>query len=164
MENRINILKGIPPGRIIERDLAKKNISQRALALSVNEHYQTINAIISGRRKLTTELALKIETEMGYPEGFLLVMQAYYDVSVHKTKERKRTDIPNIRRILFWDTNFDAIDWNKHKRAVINRILERGNQMEIDEIARYYSLKTEDLEKYKYNNTYRIHSQTKNKI
>ncbi|MFA7449153.1 MAG: helix-turn-helix domain-containing protein [Weeksellaceae bacterium] len=165
MNNKINILKGIPSGKIIERDLLKRNISQRTLASAVHEHYQTINAIISGRRRLTTELALKIEKELDYPEGFLLIIQAYNDIAIYKQSEsRETTEIPNIRRNLFWDTNFDTIDWNKHKRAIIDRILERGNQKEIEEIARFYNLKTEELRKYKYNNTYRIHSLSKNKI
>jgi plasmid maintenance system antidote protein VapI len=48
MINRIEILKGIHPGKIIERDLEKKHMTQRALAQMVGVPCQTINAIISG--------------------------------------------------------------------------------------------------------------------
>lgn len=29
---------------------------------------------------------------------------------------------------LFWDTDFDKLDWNTNKRYIINRIFERGNE------------------------------------
>jgi len=43
--------------------------------------------------------------------------------------------------LIFWDTNFNKIDWNKNKKAVIKRILERGNETEINEIIRFYGKK-----------------------
>ena len=49
MYNRINILKGINPGKVIERELKKRNITQRQLAEETDIPYQTINAIIGGR-------------------------------------------------------------------------------------------------------------------
>ena len=64
MDNRINILKGIHPGKLIERDLKKQDSTQRSLAEETGIPYQTINAIITGKRNLTTEQALKIQTEM----------------------------------------------------------------------------------------------------
>jgi len=30
-------------------------------------------------------------------------------------------------RPLFWDVAFDSIDWQKHARFVINRVVTRGN-------------------------------------
>ncbi|MBW8200280.1 hypothetical protein [Flagellimonas abyssi] len=42
--------KGIHQGLILERELKKKSLKQRPFALSINEHPQTINAIVKGRR------------------------------------------------------------------------------------------------------------------
>ena len=70
MKSRIDILKGIHPGKIIGRDLKKRNLSQRSFAASIREHSQTLNAVITGRRNLTVEMALKIEQAFGYEEGF----------------------------------------------------------------------------------------------
>jgi antitoxin HigA-1 len=162
LKSKIDLLRGIPPGKIIERDLLKKNISQRSLAAAIHEHFQTLNAVISGRRKLTTSLALKIESELGYPEGFLLTLQAYYDIAVYKqTPKELNNDIPAIRPILFWDTKFDTIDWHKHKKAVIGRVLERGSRQEMEEIAHFYALSIDELQQFRYRNTYRIRSATK---
>ena len=158
MVHKIDILKGIHPGKIISRDLKKKNLSQRSFAASIGVHSQTLNAIINGRRQLTIELSLKIEQALGYEDGFLYALQAYYLVIEFKNKELSRSvsGIPNIRKSLFWDVDFDSIDWGKYKKAVIQRVLERGNKAEKKEIARFYNIEVTELEGYKSNNDYRI--------
>ena len=85
MRSRIDILKGIHPGKIIGRDLQKRNLSQRAFAASIGEHSQTLNAVITGRRNLTTEMSLKIEQAFGYEEVFVLTLQAFYEIAAYKT-------------------------------------------------------------------------------
>ena len=45
-----------------------------------------------------------------------------------------------VRIALFWDTDIDEIDWEKHKRYVIKRVLERGTQSEIKALIEFYSL------------------------
>lgn len=89
MTHLIEILKGINLGKIIERDLKKRHMTQRALATAAGVHYQTINAIISGTGNITLEVSLNIEKEMGYEEGFLLVLQDYYHIAVFKKKQAK---------------------------------------------------------------------------
>ncbi len=42
MKQKIEILKGIHPGKIIARELQKRGISQRAFAASIGEHSQTL--------------------------------------------------------------------------------------------------------------------------
>jgi hypothetical protein len=43
-----------------------------------------------------------------------------------------RPDLSKFRKVLFWDTSIEKIDWEKQKRAVIERVFERGNQWEKD--------------------------------
>ena len=40
--------------------------------------------------------------------------------------------------MLFWDTDITKIDWQKQSAAVILRIFERGNDIEKEEIKRFY--------------------------
>ncbi|MGV8092606.1 MAG: HigA family addiction module antitoxin [Mangrovibacterium sp.] len=150
MNSRIDIIKGIHPGKFIERELKKKNLTQRALAEETGIPYQTINSIIAGRRNLTIEQALKIDHALGYEEGFFAILQTYYDIKQYKEKELANLYVgsPHIRRILFWDTDFDKINWGKYKEAVIRRVLERGNKEEINEIKRFYNLSTSQLKQY----------------
>ena len=144
MNNIIEIIKGVHPGKFIERVLNKKNLTQRALAETTGIPYQTINAIIAGRRNLTTEQALKIEKALGYEEGLFAILQTHYDIEQYKDKELARTnsEAPRIRKSLFWDVDFNKINWAKYKKAVIKRVFERGSKDEIEEITRYYNLST----------------------
>ena len=47
-------------------------------------------------------------------------------------------DLTKFRKTLFWDTTFDRIDFTAHSRYVINRVFERGNEEEIQEVIRFY--------------------------
>lgn len=155
MDRRIDIIKGIHPGKFIERDLKNKEITQRYLAEETHIPYQTINAIIAGRRNLTTGQALALESLLGYEEGFLSILQSFYDIKQYKDK--KLADLypgsPRIRKILFWDTDFDKINWGKSKKAVIQRVLERGSEEEIGEIKRFYGISPTELEQYEPRNS-----------
>ena len=143
--------KGIRPGKIIEWNLKKNHISQRELAERIGEHYQTLNAVIKGRRSLTVETSLKLDSFLGFDEGFLYMLQGYYEVEQCKKNRLSSliTGIPNIRRILFWDTDFDKIDWGKNRNFVIARVIERGNREEQEEIARFYGIRLSDFKKFK---------------
>ncbi len=50
------------------------------------------------------------------------------------------TSKPDLRQPLFWDVDYDNIQWNKNYRFVIERVLERGTFDEWKEIKRYYGL------------------------
>ena len=160
MKCNLDTYKGISPGKIIDRELKSLNLSQREFARNIGEHSQSINAVITGRRSLTTELAIKIEQAFGYDEGFLLALQAYYHVADYKRKKAKAsiTGKPNIRRVLFWDTDFDKIDWGCYQNFVIQRVLEKGNKDEKEEIARFYGIERSKIDNYKPVSFYRIKS------
>ncbi len=59
-------------------------------------------------------------------------------------QKASRPDLSKLRKVLFWDTNIEKIDWDKYKRAVINRVFERGNESEKNEIIRFYGKETVD--------------------
>lgn len=131
--------KGIHPGIILGRELEKRSIKQRPFALSINEHPQTLNTIIKGKRNLNTSLALKIEDKLNLKEGTLAILQTYYDIVREKEKLNLKTPkLSLLRKSLFWDTDFNRIDWIKQYKAVIKRIFERGNLTEKKEILRFY--------------------------
>jgi hypothetical protein len=46
---------------------------------------------------------------------------------------------PNFKRRLFWEYNYDTIDWLAGYEIVIQRILERGTMEEWKELVRFYS-------------------------
>ncbi|MFD2828618.1 DUF6922 domain-containing protein [Leeuwenhoekiella polynyae] len=83
------------------------------------------------RKKFTSKFKTKV------------VLQSSYDVQ--QALELKPMQTPNLkhfRKVLFWDTKLDKIDWYRNKRAVIKRVLERGNQLEIEELIKFYGKQT----------------------
>lgn len=48
------------------------------------------------------------------------------------------TDLSKLRPGLFWDPDINTIDWQGQKRAVIERMIERGSEEEKAEIRRIY--------------------------
>ena len=158
MRYSIENVKGMHPGALIKHELNRKKISQRKFAASIDEHWQILNAVINEKRGISLGTALKVEEELGYDEGFLMILQVYYDIEKRKQKQIRSTlkGVPAIRRIIFWDTDFDSIDWAASKESVISRVLERGTEEEIAEIARYYGMNIESLGKYSPKSTYKV--------
>jgi len=137
---QFNMLKGIHPGFVVERELRKRRLGKVRFAKSVDEHPQTLVAIMKGRRRMNVPLALKIEKLFGWDEGSLMMLQVYFDIGKQKKNQlvRRSPDISKFRKVLFWDTDISRIDWQANKDAVIKRVLEMGNQQERDEITRFY--------------------------
>ncbi|MBJ2194216.1 MAG: helix-turn-helix domain-containing protein [Muribaculaceae bacterium] len=140
MKAGINAYKGISPAMFLSRELKRRGITQRSLAQQAGEHYQSVNAVVKGRRKLTIGQAIGIERVLGLDEGFLMMLHTMHEIELFKNNMRKSSGLPpNIRRILFWDLDFDTLDWLRYRTFVIKRVEERGSDAEIAEIHRYYS-------------------------
>lgn len=137
-----SILKGINPVRIIIRDLRKLGISQADFCCALGEDFFLFENLLSGEKKFTDSLSLKIEKLIGYEKYSLLRLKKHYYNNESKLRAEAKTikGAPKIRKILFWDTDFDSMDWIKYKKSVIERVNERGNKEEKLEIARFYSL------------------------
>lgn len=68
-----------------------------------------------------------------------MILQAYYDIKKIKEKEIKSTpDLNVLSKALFWHNNIQHIDRERQYRAVIQRVFERGNENDKNEITRFY--------------------------
>lgn len=130
--------KGIHPGIVLERELEKRSLKKRPFALSIGEYPQTINDITKGKRNIPVGLALKIERKLQLEEGSIVLLQSYYDIKREKDKMKETPMLSALRKSLFWDTDINNIDWNRQHKAVINRVFERGNEVERNETIRFY--------------------------
>jgi hypothetical protein len=45
---------------------------------------------------------------------------------------------PDIPRRLFWEFRYESIDWQKHSRMVIERVLNWGMDTEVEALIRFY--------------------------
>ena len=139
MNTELSIIKGIHPGLILERELKKRHLHKGPFAISINEYPQTLGSITKGKRKMNTDLALKIENALGINEGFFMTLQVFYEIKeIKKRQSKSNPDLTKLRRVLFWDTRMENIDWDEQKISVIKRVFERGNDIEKNEITRFY--------------------------
>ena len=138
MKTKLDILKGVHPGKIIERELQKRNISKRQFALSIDEYPQTLGSIIKGKRNMNVDLSLKIEDKLGFEEGFLMTLQVFYDIKLSKKDLNYKPDLSKFRKGIFWDTTYEKIDWRLMKKSIIKRIFSYGNELEQEEIRNFY--------------------------
>lgn len=140
----ISKVKGIHPGAILKRELKNRGIKSSDLAALINEHKQTISAIIHERRGINPGLSIKLAQQFAVESDYFMHLQASYDIKQEIDKQNKSKRIPNLRKfrkVLFWDTEFNKLDWEKQKSAIIRRIFERGNETEIKEIICFYGHK-----------------------
>lgn len=146
MFEKLSILKGLHPGFFLEHELRKRNLSKRQFAIALSEHPQTIGAITKGSRDMNTALSLRIEKALNLEEGFLMILQSFYDIKKEKEKlaDKRIPNLKLIRPVLFWDTSINKIDWELHREYIIERIFERGNQQEKEEIERFYGKQVVD--------------------
>lgn len=59
------------------------------------------------------------------------------------------TTVPQFSKVLFWDTDFEKIDYDRHARDVIARVIMYGNWNDWTAVNAYYGLeriKTEMLQ------------------
>lgn len=143
MNELILKIKGVHPGLILERELQLRNLKKGQFAQSIQEFPQTLVAITKGKRRMNTQLAMKIEKALGIEEGFFMILQVYHDIEQEKLKyDTAKPDLTKLRKALFWDTDIETIKWEKYKNAVVWRVFERGNEEEKAEIIRFYGQDT----------------------
>jgi addiction module HigA family antidote len=144
----ISKIKGVHPGAILKRELKILGFKSKELVDAVDEHKQTISAILNERRGITPALSIKLGRFFNTSEDYFLHLQASYDVQRELnqlTSEQNTPDLTKIRKALFWDTDFDKIDWQRNRSAIIKRVFERGSDKEIEEIIAFYGRPTVEL-------------------
>jgi addiction module HigA family antidote len=140
----INNIKGVHPGVILDREFRKRGIGKSVFAREIGVYPGIITDITKQRRGINAGLAIRLEKALDAEEGYFMILQAYYNIAREKRNNILAKPKPNlslIRKALFWDVNFDNIDFNTRKRYVVERVFERGNSEEINEIIRFYGKK-----------------------
>lgn len=144
MYESVKCIKGMHPGAYLERELKKRKIPKGQFSLNIREYPQTLVAVTKGKRRMNPSLALRAERELKLEEGFLMILQALFDL-----EEEKRTMlsefvpvVSRFRATLFWDTDIFKLNWDLNKRYIIRRVMQRGNKHEQQEILRLYGVET----------------------
>ena len=138
-------MQSVPAGKILETILKKKNITQKELAVMLNEYPQRIYDLIKGNRKFKVKISLAIEKVLERDiEGFFVKLQTNHEIYEYVTglELQIQPDLTKLSKALFWDTRIEKINWIKNKTWVIKRTFEYGNDQEIKEIIRFYGKET----------------------
>jgi hypothetical protein len=84
----------------------------------------------------------------GYPEFNYHTLNNYLskkkipfenkDVKIERQPVIQKISRPNLPRVLFWDLDFDKIDWRRSNLTIIERVLDKGNKSDWNEIIQFY--------------------------
>ncbi len=81
----------IPPGEYLAEEIEARSISQRELAKRMQRPVNAINEIINGKKSVTAETALQLETVMPeIPARFWLNLETDYQLTKALVKRREQ--------------------------------------------------------------------------
>jgi addiction module HigA family antidote len=140
---KIERIKGMHPGAVLKWALNKYNIQASQLSEGISEHKQTLSAILNEKRGINPTLSIKLGAYFKIRPEYFMLIQAEYQVqsAINAQNNNDQSPKPKIRKVIFWDTDFEKLDWRKNKKAIIERVKERGNKKEIEEVLAYYKLR-----------------------
>ncbi len=83
----IPMTTAIHPGRLLRREMIARNLSGSRLALDLGVPSGRVTDILTGRRSITADTALRLARYFGNSAQFWLALQSQYDISM---TERER--------------------------------------------------------------------------
>lgn len=99
--NMIRTVKRLPthPGDVLKEELECRKISQKRFSQVLGVSYTMLNEILNGKRAVTSDFALMVETALNIKAEMLINMQARYNMAV-SLKEKTLTDkLREIRKM-----------------------------------------------------------------
>ena len=99
-------------GQYINEMIVRVGISQADVAREINVSRQSLSYIICGKREMSLQLAMKLESYFSLPDGELMKMQAIQAVRQRKQSIRNHLCEQLVSKNAFWSydvKSFDAI-------------------------------------------------------
>lgn len=91
--------KATHPGTLLKDEIDARNINQIDFARDIDVHKTVLNEIIKGKRSITADFAILLETVLDIPADYWLNFQNQYDLDVARIKER---NIQKLYHIKIW--------------------------------------------------------------
>ena len=98
MNKTLTPARVISPGRILQRELDARGLTQKDLAKIMNRPAQTINEIIKGTKQITPETARELSAALGTTAEFWTNLEANYRLQIVK-KKQKESEIKRRSRL-----------------------------------------------------------------
>jgi addiction module HigA family antidote len=158
----------VSAGTILKHILKEKQLSQKEIAKKSDIYPQRINDLIKGKRKFTPELSNRLEQALEIDSlGYFYKIQTNYDIyNYQDEQERKITpDLLKFSKSVLWGTDIGQINWIRSASQIIKRIFEYGNEVEIEEIVKFYGCEkvTEVLNAISKTDTRKLNERNKNR-
>ena len=97
--NNLTPSQPIHPGEMIKDEIEYRGISQKELAAEIGIPASVLNAVLNGKRAVTTEYALLLEAALGIEADIWLRLQADYNKQVAKSDPSFMARINRIRKV-----------------------------------------------------------------
>jgi addiction module HigA family antidote len=137
----ISKIKGIHPGVILKDELKIRGLKNNEFAELINEHKQTISAIINERRGVNPGISIKLSRHFGVTPDYFMQLQACYDVrrELEKQNSKKSSSISDINQHGFIEnSDSNKLDLENLKSVIMHQISEKDNETALDEIITYF--------------------------
>lgn len=97
--NNLTPSQPIHPGELIKDEIEYRGISQKRLATEIGIPASVLNAVLNGKRAVTTEYALLLEAALGIDADIWLKMQSDYNKQIAKSSPSFIARINRIRQV-----------------------------------------------------------------
>ncbi len=97
--NNLTPSEPIHPGEMIKDEIEYRGISQKELASKVGMPASVLNAVLNGKRAVTTEYALLFEAALGIDANIWIRMQAEYNMQIAKSNPSFMERLNHIRQM-----------------------------------------------------------------
>lgn len=88
-EARFRSDAAFPPGRLLAEELEVRNLTQREFAGEIGRSPGAIGEVIRGRRRVSADMAIELESALGTPAYLWLRLQAAYDLDEARRRRAK---------------------------------------------------------------------------
>jgi HTH-type transcriptional regulator/antitoxin HigA len=101
------------PGEVLKDELDARNIKQKEFAAELNIGVTQLNEIINGKRSITPDFALMLESMLGIDAKFWVNMQANYNLD---TARLKKENIEKRQILERWQVLKNYVDTNFYRK------------------------------------------------
>lgn len=97
--NNLTPSQPIHPGEMIKDEIEYRGISQKELAAEIGIPASVLNAVLNGKRAVTTEYALLFEAALGIDAAIWIKMQSAYNLHTAKSNPTFMERLSRVHRI-----------------------------------------------------------------
>ena len=125
----------------IDKITEERKINRKELAKLAGTSASYVTQLYQGKKIINLQMLTRIKKALNIDFKIEIVQHDEKIKKDYRKLSSKHPDFTKLRRVVFWDTKMENINWEKQKNAVIKRVFERGNEIEKKEIMRFYGRK-----------------------